>query len=91
MIERSIGAVIRALAPGSRNPMAAIANLKAESRISSEEMARRHKALARADAHNRIEGIMPDPATDAIFQAHVRGEIDLEEVSRRIRALHGPR
>jgi hypothetical protein len=55
-------------------------------RITLEEMERRRKALERADAHNRIEGIMPDPVTDPIFEAFVRGEIELDEMMPLIQA-----
>jgi hypothetical protein len=55
-------------------------------RITLEEMERRRKALERADAHNRIEGIMPDPVTDPIFEAFVRGEIELDEMQPLIQA-----
>lgn len=55
-------------------------------RITLEEMKRRQKALERADAHNRIEGIMPNPETDPIFEGFVRGEIELEEMQLLIQA-----
>jgi hypothetical protein len=48
--------------------------------ITSEEKERRRKALEYADAHNRLAGIMPDPVTEPIFAAFLRGEIELEEM-----------
>jgi hypothetical protein len=55
-------------------------------RITLEEMERRQKALEYADAHNRIEGIMPDPVTEPIFAAFLRGEIELDEMMPLIQA-----
>jgi hypothetical protein len=68
--------------------MNANALLKSSPRITPEEMARRRKALERADAHNRIEGIMPNPETEQIFEAFVRGEIELDEMQPLIQAAH---
>jgi Antitoxin VbhA len=66
--------------------MNANALLKSSPRITPEEMERRRNALAWADAHNRIEGIMPDPATEQIFDAYVHGEIELHEMQPLIKA-----
>jgi len=57
-------------------------------KISAEEMARRREALRRADAHSRIEGQFRSPKTEPIFEAFVRGEIDLDDIVPRIKALH---
>jgi hypothetical protein len=58
-------------------------------RISAEEMARRREIVRRADAHNRIEGIIRDSASDAIFEAFIRGEIDVTEMVPRFKAHLG--
>lgn len=55
--------------------------------ITNEERLRRQKAIARAHAHNYIEGIDQDPAATPIFTAFANGEIDLTELGRRIDAL----
>jgi Antitoxin VbhA len=59
-------------------------------RIDAEEMTRRREALRRADAHNRIEGILPDPESEPIFQAFVRGDIEFEDILPRLNALLPP-
>ena len=56
-----------------------------KTRISADESARR-QVLRRADAHNRIEGIYRDPASDPVFEAFVRGEIDVTEIAPRLKA-----
>jgi hypothetical protein len=48
--------------------------------ISDAEMARRREMLRYADASNRIEGALRRPETDTIFEAFVRGEIDVTEI-----------
>jgi hypothetical protein len=64
---------------------------KARPRIGAEEMERRKKAVRNADAHNRIEGLVRTPETDAIFEAYVRGEIQVRELVPRIKAQLGLR
>jgi hypothetical protein len=59
--------------------------------ISAEETARRREVLRRADAHNRIEGIDRDPASDPVFDAFVRGEIEVTEIVPRLKAHLSPR
>lgn len=54
------------------------------------EIARRREALRQADATNRLEGIYRDPATDAIFEAHIRGEIDSRELEMRLKDMPHP-
>jgi len=49
-------------------------------------MKRRSEAVCRGDAHNRIEGLIRTPETDAVFEAYVRGEIDASELIPRIKA-----
>jgi hypothetical protein len=53
-------------------------------------MQRRREALRRADANNRLEGVFRGPATDAIFEAHIRGEIDSTELAARLKAMPHP-
>ncbi|WP_296710896.1 antitoxin VbhA family protein [Rhodoblastus sp.] len=59
----------------------------AEPHMSAEEQARRRHAVEQANAHNRIEGIMPNPGADAIYERWIAGEIDSDEVTRQINAL----
>jgi hypothetical protein len=56
-------------------------------RISAEEMERRREALRQADASNRIEGVYRSPESDAVFEACIRGEIEIHEVIPRLKAL----
>jgi hypothetical protein len=56
-------------------------------KITPEEQARRRYAVEQANAHNRIEGIMPNTAADAIYERWIAGEIDSDEVTRRIRTI----
>ena len=57
-----------------------------KARISDAEMERRRKALRQADASNRLEGVFRDPASDAIFEAYVRGEIEATDILPRLNA-----
>jgi Antitoxin VbhA len=59
--------------------------------VASAEVARRRRALRQADANNRLEGIFREPATDAIFEKHVRGEINSSEMMAQLRAMPQPR
>ena len=54
--------------------------------ITAEEVARRRKAVEQADANNRIEGIFRDPASDEIFEAFIRGDIELDDLVPRLKA-----
>jgi hypothetical protein len=57
--------------------------------ITAEEIARRREFVRQAHANNRIEGIEHDPATDPIFDAYVRGEIEATEMIPRLKAQLG--
>ena len=59
--------------------------------ISAADEARRRRALRQADANNRLEGIFRDPATDAIFEASVRGDIKVTDVVPYLKARLGLR
>ena len=59
--------------------------------ISPEELHRRREAVRQADANNRIEGIPHDPTFDPLFEAWIVGEIEIEEVLARIKAMLGIR
>ena len=67
------------------------AGTKTKARISAEEVARRREALRQADASNRIEGIFRDRESDAVFEAHIRGDIDVTEIVPRLKAQLGIR
>jgi hypothetical protein len=60
-------------------------------KIPPDEQARRRHAVEQANAHNRIEGIFPNPAADAIYERWIAGDIDSDEVTRQINALPLPR
>jgi hypothetical protein len=57
----------------------------------SAEIARRREALRQADANNRLEGIFREPATDAVFEAHILGKINSSEMMAQLKALLQPR
>jgi hypothetical protein len=61
---------------------------KASPRIAADETARRREALRHADADSRIEGLFRSPESQPIFEAYVRGEIELEDILPRVKALH---
>lgn len=67
--------------------MNVIARTKPKPAISADEMERRRKALARADAHNRIEGLFPNPRATAVYEEFIRGEIEFNDIRPRIEAL----
>jgi hypothetical protein len=60
---------------------------KPKPEISADEMERRREALRQADASNRIEGLHRNPNGDAVYEAFIRGEIELNEIMPRIKAL----
>ncbi len=62
---------------------------KSKAEISAAEVERRRKALRRADAHNRIEGIFRNPETDPIFEAAVRGDIEVTAIVPLLKAQLG--
>jgi hypothetical protein len=68
--------------------MKVIARQKPKPTIDADEMQRRREALRRADAHNRLEGLFPSAASDEIFEAFVRGEIEFDEIRPRLKALY---
>jgi hypothetical protein len=67
--------------------MNVITPTKPKAEISADEMERRREALRQADASNRIEGLYRNPNGDAVYEAFIRGEIELDEIAPRIEAL----
>ena len=57
-------------------------------KISARETARRRKALRQADAGNRLEGQFRSPASETVFEAFIQGEIEMDEILPRLKALH---
>jgi hypothetical protein len=74
---------------GSNDPTDTVLAAKPKPEITPAEMARRREALRQADASNRIEGIFRDAESDAVFEAHIRGEIDVTEIVPRLKAQLG--
>jgi hypothetical protein len=72
----------------TREPGLAIAE-KRKSRITEAEMERRREAVRQADADNRLEGIYRDPDSDAIFEAFIRGEIEVTDMVPLLKARLG--
>lgn len=56
--------------------------------ISAAEVERRREALRQAHASNRIEGVFRSRESDPLFEAFVRGDIELDDVLIGIKALH---
>ena len=65
--------------------------VRPKAKISAAEMARRRKFVRQADATNRLEGIYRDPASDAVFDAYVRGDIEATDIAPRLKAQADPR
>lgn len=61
---------------------------KPKAKISAAEMERRRKALRQADASLRLEGQVISPASAAVFEAFIQGEIEMEDVLSHLKALH---
>jgi hypothetical protein len=57
-------------------------------KISAGEMERRRRALRQADASNRLEGQFRSSASASVFEAYIQGEIEMDEVLPRLKALH---
>jgi Antitoxin VbhA len=49
-------------------------------KISAEEMDRRREMVRQADASNRLEGQIRDPASDPIFETYIRGDIEVTDM-----------
>ena len=49
-------------------------------RISDAEMEKRRRLVNNADHSNAMEGLKRDPATDHIFEAFIRGDIDADDI-----------
>lgn len=62
-----------------------------KAKISRAEVERRRKAVRRADANNRIEGIYRSGESDKVFDAFIRGEIEAPEIIIRLNAQPSPR
>jgi hypothetical protein len=60
-------------------------------KISAAEMERRRTIVRRGDAHNRIEGVFRDPATNELVEAFVRGDIEATDLVPLFKAELGPR
>jgi len=60
-----------------------------QTRITADEISRRRAVVRRANANNRLEGIMCGPEDDHIFEAYIRGEIDVHEIMPRVKAQLG--
>ncbi len=57
-------------------------------KISDAEMQRRREIVAYADAHNRIEGLQRSEKGSEVFDAFIRGDIELTDMIPRLKALH---
>jgi hypothetical protein len=62
---------------------------RAKTRIDAEEVERRRARVRRARAHGQIEGISLDHNADPIFDAYIRGEIEVTDMVPRLKAMCG--
>ena len=60
-----------------------------QSKLSPAERDRRRKALRQADASNRIEGVFRDPKNDDLFEASLRGDIEITDIVPLLKARLG--
>lgn len=58
-------------------------------KITAAEMHRRREAIRQAEANTRLAGQSCSPEAEAIFEAFVRGEIEVTDILPRLQALHG--
>ena len=56
--------------------------------LSADEIDQRRAADAKARTHNRIEGLVSDPAVEYIHEAHILGQITTEEAIEQFAAFH---
>ncbi|THK33766.1 antitoxin VbhA family protein [Ensifer aridi] len=57
--------------------------------ITPEETERRRKMVRSAFRSNAMEGLRPNPACQPIFDAYIAGEIELDEMMPRVKAILG--
>lgn len=62
--------------------------VRPKAKITAAEMERRRHALRQADASNRIEGQYRSPESAPIFEAFIHGEIEMDEILPRLKAIH---
>lgn len=58
-------------------------------RISAEEVERRRRAVQAAAHSSDMEGVRRDPRTDDVFEAFVRGDIDMPDMIPMIKKALG--
>lgn len=63
--------------------------LKKRAKISQAETERRREIVYRADRSNELEGGYRSPETDAIFEAYIHGEIEVEDLTAKVKAFYG--
>jgi len=64
---------------------------RTRTKLSSAEIQRRQDALAHASANARLEGQFSSAESEAISDAFTQGEIEFDELLRRLRVRHGMR
>lgn len=53
--------------------------------VSPEEMERRRKIVEEVHHSNLLEGIKRNPDADSIYDAYIRGEIEVRDILPRVR------
>lgn len=60
-------------------------------KLNPGEIQRRREADAQATANARLEGQFSSAESTAIFDAFIRGDIEFDELMKRLKARHGMR
>ena len=60
-------------------------------RLSAEEVEQRRDHVRVGDSENRLEGVFRDPKTDPVFEAYIRGDIEVTDIVPQLKALLGIR
>jgi hypothetical protein len=68
--------------------MNVIAPKRPKAKISPEEKQLRIERVRRGEANNRIEGISSGPESHAVFDAYIRGDIEVTEIVPRLKLIY---
>lgn len=60
-------------------------------RLSAAEVERRRDHVRVGDSENRLEGVFRDPKTDPVFEAYIRGDIEVTDIVAQLKVLLGIR
>lgn len=60
-------------------------------RLSAAEVERRRDHVRVGDSENRLVGVFRDPKTDPVFEAYIRGDIEVTDIVAQLKVLLGIR